>query len=79
MKLMALEEHVLPRDVASLIWTDAIAHSVVGLLVLREKLADIETHRLPAMAALHGRLASRTFDVLFVNAGVTNDHRSACR
>ena len=51
MKFIALEEHILPSDVASMLWTDDYPSSVCGSPALLASLADVTSQRLPAMDA----------------------------
>lgn len=49
MKLIALEEHILPAEIADEVWTDQFPHSIVQSTRLRTLLADVTDSRLPAM------------------------------
>lgn len=50
-------------------------HSLAEIHAGRLAIETIDIVHSDQITALHARLASRSFDMLFVNAGVTNDHR----
>ena len=55
--------------------TTSKLHDLLGATEDRLEIETVDIVYPDQLAALRARLASRKFDLLFVNAGVTNDHR----